>query len=144
MLIIAFSSGGCKHHTHDDHLAFYVDSACKDGGGKLNISAFKKVKWDTLYVIRPYTPIGKLPAQLLPYQEQIASTGIDQVDRFYVLLLTDQGKLTEMARIPAGLVDWARLDQHTGGNNVGIFQRDRTNFNTTYDVAQHRFVLSRP
>ena len=80
-------------------------------GAMIDIAAFTKFEWDSLYVFSPYTPNGvvcdKIGSQLEDCKTKIPSPGIDEGN--YLLAFTKNGRVVHHELYARGKADFCQV-----------------------------------
>jgi len=144
LLINLYCLNSCKNTQIDNSLVSYIDSCAKEKSGLIKISDFEKVDWDKLYIIHPYTQSTGLPFPLSEYQSKIMRTGIDKLDNFYILALTNGDKLVELAKIPVSIVHFADLARYKKIGKTSVltyYKRSEDNFSWHNDLKGNGNII---
>ena len=120
--------------TTDSRLLNYVKDNLKNNKGTLKLSAYKEVKWNTMYVLGPYTSVKQFDGVLKPYQKEILATGVDTDDQICLVMLFNDKALVGQSIFDRKTIDFERITRFVAGTKIKPISKDSANF--TYKIPK--------
>jgi len=76
----------------------------------VSVSSVTDFGWDKLFIFGPYTPVGKIHAQLGYKWSEAEKTHIDSSDTFYLLVFVKDGKVLRHFKFPRTIGDFQSME----------------------------------
>jgi hypothetical protein len=112
---LVLAAVACACSRHESTLQERIAKAVAQGeGATIRISDVAEFEWDRFHIFPPYTPTDDIDRELGFHWPSAASTGIDQLDSFTLLVFVRSSEVVAYVKLPRRDGDFSEI-KHPGG-----------------------------